>query len=357
MKIRVAASEMPHPHGTAHGRDLWAWCGALRSLGHDLEAWVWMRTDSSPDGPLPEWATYEPVDVGELWRAHLRALAVPRNEAALGPWRPDPDAVAVADHIWSIGAVLDHPHSVSTLHFRVLSDAWAVRRLRAHQIQTARAERRAGRHSRLVLAYSDRVGRHLPQPARVVPIAYPAPAESLPVVDAPVAAVLSDWKWPPNRRALGRLLTMWPRVQDRLPGARLILGGRHFPSDAVGAMPGVELVGNVTDSRDVLSRAALVPFPCPTSSGPKVKVLEAFAHGLPVVTTAAGLEGIALDAEVARPMVALKGQFVDHLAALFQDPEERGRLGKAARESVVLNHSPMAAAQARLAAFEDAFDL
>ncbi|MHB1710621.1 MAG: hypothetical protein ACYCV7_04355, partial [Acidimicrobiales bacterium] len=140
MKISLAASELPHPEGTAAGRDLWAWCDALVALGHEVDAWVWNRTDSSPTGPVPEWARFDPVDVGPLWRAHLRALLAPRNEAALGAWRPDPEAVAVADHIWSIGAVLGHPRSVATLHFRVLADARAVGRLTAANIQTARAE-------------------------------------------------------------------------------------------------------------------------------------------------------------------------------------------------------------------------
>ncbi|MHB1712751.1 MAG: glycosyltransferase, partial [Acidimicrobiales bacterium] len=178
----------------------------------------------------------------------------------------------------------------------------------------------------------------------------------VPVVEEPVAAVLSDWSWPPNRYALARLLDAWPAVRDAVPGALLILGGRHFPTDAVGVLPGVELTGPVGSSLDILGRTAVVPFPCPTSSGPKVKVLEALAHGIPVVTTSSGVEGIAVGPD-ALPMVATEKQFVPRLVALLQNPEERARLGTAARESVAVHHSPIAAAQARLRAFAEAFDL
>ncbi|MHB8682274.1 MAG: glycosyltransferase [Acidimicrobiales bacterium] len=354
MKLAVAASEIPDPQGTAAGRDLWAWCEGARALGHEVDAWIWRPPDPPSSAPVPSWARYEPVDFGPHWRAHLRGLLLPRNDAALGSWHPDPDAVVVADHVWSIGAVLGRPRSVTTLHFRVLADARAMRHLTAANLQTARAERRAARRSGLVLAYSDRVAAHLPRRARVVPIAHPVPERPIEVVEEPVASMLANWRWPPNRAALAVLLAMWPRVRAAVPGARLLLGGRYFPTDEVGTVPGVEVMGEVRSSVEVLERSAVVAFPCPPSSGPKAKVLEALLHGVPVVTTPPGMEGIMADGGL-DAMVATEARFESRLIELLADAGERARVVAAVRPDVTAHHSPEGSARARLAAFAETF--
>lgn len=354
MRIAVAAADIPDPEGTAAGRDLWAWCDALRGLGHQVEVWIWSKSPLSSADRVPEWATYDPHPVPASLGAHLRALVAPRMEAARGGWEPGPDAVAVADHVPSVGAVLGHPRSVATLHFRALADALAVRRLRLPDLQTARAERRAGRECRLVLCYSDRVARGIRRPARVVPMTYPVPAAPLAPVEEPVAALIADWGWLPNRVTLARLLEMWPSVRAAVPAARLLLAGRQLPSGEIGSVAGVEVIGPVAQAVEVLGRAALVAFPCPGSSGPKGKTLEALAHGLPVVTTPAGVEGIDLPPEAMTMAVPVSG-YVDRLVELLRDPPRRARLGGLGRTVVASDHAPVVAARARLDAFREVF--
>ena len=356
MRISVVASEVPHPQGTAAGRDLWAWCEGVRALGHDLDAWLWRIPASSPKVVIPEWCRYEPVDIGALWRAHLRGLIRPRHDAALARWEPAPDAVAVADHICSFAATAPFPRSVATFHFRAIADALAVRRIGLAQVQTARAEWSAGRRASLVLAYSERVGRSVGERARFVPIAYDIPSEPVAPVEAPVAALIADWSWAPNRRALSWLLAAWSEVHDALPQARLLLAGRWLNRMKVGTIPGVFPIGRVALSSDVLSQAAVVAFPCPTSSGPKVKVLEALAYSIPVVTTAAGIEGIVLP-DGAGAVVVSRGEFPHALTKLLVDPERRATLGAAGRQSVAIHHSPVAAARARIDAFAEEFGI
>jgi glycosyltransferase involved in cell wall biosynthesis len=350
----VVASELPHPEGTAAGRDLWAWCEGIRALGHDLDAWLWRLPASSPDAAPPAWCRYEPVDVGPLWRAHLRGISRPRHDSALGAWEPEPGSVAVADHLWSFAAVARHPRSVATFHYRSRPDALASRDFRLAHLQSLRAERYAGRAASLVLSYSPRVARGLKKTARFVPIAYPVPSAPVPPAEAPVAAMIADWSWPPNRRALSWLLEAWPDVRRAVPSATLLLAGRNSESLRLGQDRTVNCIGPVESSVEVLSRAAVVAFPCPASSGPKVKVLEALAHGIPVVTTPPGIEGIAV-APGRGVVVADRGGFADALAGLLSDPERRASLGASGRAAVSLGHSPHAAAAARLAAFEDAF--
>jgi glycosyltransferase involved in cell wall biosynthesis len=357
VKLAVVCCELPHPAGTAAGRDLWAWCEGVRQLGHDLEAWVWFRSPSSPEGPVPEWCRLDLFDPGPMWRRHLRALLRPRAEVALAGWEPPPGAVAVADHYSSFAAVLPFPRSVATVHFRSLLDARAVGDLHPARWQTHRIERIAGRRAGLVLAYSERVARHLGTPDRppvVVPMACVVPAEAVPPIEEPVALMLADWSWPPNRRALGWLLAAWPDVRRRVPGARLVLAGRRLDEAGIGSIPGVELLGPVSSSAEAFSRASVLAFPCPPSSGPKYKTLDALAHGLPVVTTPAGAEGLEVPG-AAGPIVTDRRRFASELAALLEDPARRAALGAAGRAAVAAAHGPVPSARRRLEAMTAAF--
>lgn len=352
----MVACELPHPDGTAAGRDLWAWCEGARTLGHEVDAWVWYVSRSSPDAAVPSWCRYEPFTSGRGWRDRLHNIWRPRNELARAGWEPSPGAVAVADHYPSFAAVLPFEHSVVTFHLRSLLDARAIRRLSPTDIQVARAEWIASRRAGLSLAYSQRVGRYLGAKPRVVPIAYPAPHEAVEPVDRPVAALIADWSWPPNQRSLGFLLRHWPEVRRRVSGARLLVAGRNLDAMRLGTAAGVELIGAVAKSVEVLSRASLVAFPAPSSSGPKMKVLEALSYGVPVVSTPSGLEGV-FAPPGSGSVVAGPRTFVGALSELLSDPERRVTLGKSGREAVIAHHSPTASAQARIDAIREAFSL
>ena len=144
----------------------------------------------------------------------------------------------------------------------------------------------------MVLSFSSRVGAIARGRARLVPIATHVPDAPLPLVDEPRALLLANWEWPPNAAALASLLREWPAVRERVPAAHLLLAGWGLDDMGVGSIPGVELVGAVPTVADALSMASVFAFPCPPSSGPKVKVLEALAHGVPVVTNEYGAEGL-----------------------------------------------------------------
>ena len=243
------------------------------------------------------------------------------------------------------------PLAAVTFHYLTRFDAPAVGRRSARDVQDRRHEAFAARRAPAVLAFSERVGRIAGDRARIVPIAYPVPPEPLAPVDEPVVLLLANWEWPPNVVALASMLEEWPRVRSLVPDARLLLAGWGSESLDVD-VPGTELVGPVDRVADVLARAAVLAFPCPPSSGPKVKVMEALAHGVPVVTTPAGVEGLRL-AEGEGAVVVEEG-FAEALAKLLGDPDERRRLGASGRAAMLAHHAPVPAARARVAALRDA---
>jgi glycosyltransferase involved in cell wall biosynthesis len=357
MRVSVVSSHLPHPEGDATGRALLAWCEGAIALGHEVDVWTWHRlVHDLPLGALPDWCRYEPFDVpiGPMWQEHLRSLLWPRSGIAKAGWRPPEGAIAMADDQGSCPLVEPFARSVATIRHREIIDAIAVRQFQPSALQWERAERRAARRTALTFVHSARVGQHLPGKVRVVPIGCRVPSSPVTPVDEPIAILTAYWSWPPNALALSWLLKAWPGVREAVPGAQLLVAGRGLSPGAVGTIAGVSVLGEFGASEDVLSRACVMAFPCPPSCGPKVKVLEALAYGLPVVTTPAGAEGLVLKPGEGALVVSSR-DFASGLIALLNSPERRRDMGRAGRAAIEANHSPLAAGGARMAAMTDVF--
>ncbi|WPB57803.1 glycosyltransferase [Xylophilus sp. GOD-11R] len=101
---------------------------------------------------------------------------------------------------------------------------------------------------------------------------------------------------PPNvDAALWLVREIFPRVLAEIPDAHLILVGSN-PSEAVMALagPSVTVTGHVSDA-DLLTyyrTSGVAVVPLRFGAGVKGKVLEALHHGLPLVTTSVGTQGL-----------------------------------------------------------------
>jgi GT2 family glycosyltransferase len=107
---------------------------------------------------------------------------------------------------------------------------------------------------------------------------------------------LGSFRHPPNQEALSWFASrVLPRVLAERPAARLVVVGsdpppKHSFANSAGA---IELRGFVEDAREPLGRYALFVCPILSGSGIRVKLLEAFASGIPAVSTRLGAEGLA----------------------------------------------------------------
>jgi GT2 family glycosyltransferase/glycosyltransferase involved in cell wall biosynthesis len=107
---------------------------------------------------------------------------------------------------------------------------------------------------------------------------------------------LGSFRHAPNQVALewfaGFVL---PLIVEKLPRARLLVAGSDPPPGHTFADPSgaIQWLGFVDDIQPLLSSCALFVCPIRNGSGVRVKLLEAFAAGIPVVSTTIGAEGLA----------------------------------------------------------------
>jgi glycosyltransferase involved in cell wall biosynthesis len=143
--------------------------------------------------------------------------------------------------------------------------------------------------------------------------------------------------WLPNEDAiLWFAAEILPRVRARVPDATLAVVGRNptAPIRALHGQAGITVTGSVPDVRPYMEAAALFVVPIRIGGGTRLKIFEAMAMGMPVVSTPVGAEGLPVrdgeDVVLAEEAEA----FADAVVALLQDPARARALGDAAASRV-----------------------
>lgn len=164
----------------------------------------------------------------------------------------------------------------------------------------------------------------------------------LPVVDrsrAPEPSVLfvgSMRYWPNADAATLLVRDVLPALRTRLPDVRLRLVGDAGPAlrNRFDGRHGVELPGIVEAITPELATAGVVAVPLRYGSGTRLKIVEALAHGVPVVATSVAVEGLdVIDGE--HLLIAdSPSEFADRVVQVLTDAELATRLGRRGRARV-----------------------
>ncbi len=151
---------------------------------------------------------------------------------------------------------------------------------------------------------------------------------------------IGSFRHTPNQVALEWFArSVLPLIAEKLPDARLLVAGsdpppRHTFPDPANA---IEWLGFVEDIQPLFSSCALFVCPIRSGSGVRVKLLEAFASGIPVVSTTIGAEGLArADGEFCA-LADDPGGFASRTVALLGDCRRARDMAARAREEVVRN--------------------
>jgi glycosyltransferase involved in cell wall biosynthesis len=133
-----------------------------------------------------------------------------------------------------------------------------------------------------------------------------------------------------------------PRLRRKL-GADVVLriaGSAPVPAVvALAARPGVELVANPPSLGEHYAWTDLAVVPLAAGGGTRIKLLEAFAHGVPVVATPIGAEGIAATHDEQLLLAEGAEAFAGACAALLRDPARAAAIAGRARDLVASAYS------------------
>jgi hypothetical protein len=159
----------------------------------------------------------------------------------------------------------------------------------------------------------------------------------------PELLFLGGFRHAPNRDGLLWLTqSIWPAIHDRLPSSRLSIVGSHLSDELRGQVrgAGIEVIGYVPEFTEYLDRAALLVAPLRFGAGIKIKVIEAMASSLPVVTTSVGAQGLDIVPGVHLEVADEAGAFADRVVELLGDPERAERIGRAGRDAIASRYFP-----------------
>lgn len=148
---------------------------------------------------------------------------------------------------------------------------------------------------------------------------------------------LGSFRHLPNKHALNWLLgEVMPHVLAQEPDARLMVIGADPPAahtipDYGGA---VKMIGFVENIRQPLADYSVFVCPILSGSGVRVKLLEAFASGIPAVSTRVGAEGLGEEDGRYCRLADDPREFAAKVVELFRDPAAAAQMAARAREFV-----------------------
>lgn len=185
-----------------------------------------------------------------------------------------------------------------------------------------------------------------PQPVHaVIPICVD-PATKPAVIRVPGAhrvTFLGGLHWPPNAEGMRWFLSnVWPAVLRATPHAVLtIIGKDSGPalSRLAQRSQNVEVLGYVDDLIPYLSETAAFIVPLASGGGMRVKIVDGWSWGLPIVSTSIGAEGV-LHKHGKNILIADdECEFANAVCSLLQQPHLARRLSEQGRQTVLNDYN------------------
>ncbi len=154
---------------------------------------------------------------------------------------------------------------------------------------------------------------------------------------------LGQMSYLPNTEATKLLIDqIYPQIKKIYPDSRLLLVGRNPTqkmTEAAKKDAGIIVTGSVVDVLPYLAAASVMVVPLLKGGGTRLKILEAFAAGCPVISTSKGAEGIkAKDGEHLLIRDSIE-EIIAGVCQLWSDPSLGNKLAESAYNLVTKEYS------------------
>jgi glycosyltransferase involved in cell wall biosynthesis len=250
--------------------------------------------------------------------------------------------------------VLDQ-HNVESDFFKQFADKQIGAKKLAAQAEyraSVRFERDALRRAAAVVAISAEDAKHFDAlaevRAHVVPMVLPFERKARRRPAAPNLCYVGNLRWHPNVAGLNWFCRdVWPKIRARVPDATLEIAGVGLKPDASGKLPvpeawkvpGVTTVGFLEDLEPLYVRSVAMLAPVFGGSGVRVKMLEGFRAGMPVVTTPDGAFGLPLEDGKEAFVAGDPDGFAERVERLVKDEAVRQRVREGGYSYLEQHHS------------------
>ena len=129
---------------------------------------------------------------------------------------------------------------------------------------------------------------------------------------------------------------VWPHLCERKPDLTFTIVGRDPAPEvrALALIPGIEITGTVDDVRPYYREAIAAIVPLKVGGGSRLKILEAMAAGVPVVSTTLGAEGLEVTHDKNILIADTTEEMIEAIIKLIEKPEPREQLREAGRSLI-----------------------
>ena len=175
-----------------------------------------------------------------------------------------------------------------------------------------------------------------PVPSTVIPICAD-PSQTEPVSRGHTKkriTFLGGLHWPPNAEGVVWFAKqVFPQIKQEVPDALLTVVGKSPPAGLEGE--GVEVTGYVSDLQPYLAETAAFIVPLHAGGGMRVKILDAWSWGLPMVSTTIGAEGIETRHNQDILIADTAPAFAQEVVRLLTEPEFGRQMAQNGRQAVM----------------------
>lgn len=149
---------------------------------------------------------------------------------------------------------------------------------------------------------------------------------------------VTNFEWLQNVEAVDELINkVWPIIHAELPKVKLWIVGRMIPDRLLKLSQereDIEITESIEDAREAYQSASIMVTPIRGAGGTRLKVLEAMAAGLPVVSTSVGVAGLNIEnGKQAIIEDSAKG-LAEETIKLLKDPKKAEQIGLSAQKFV-----------------------